>query len=170
MGERCTSQKQHLYSLPSFLTCFPSPHRYARLGLARVGLPPGLGLDPERVEAMLKQQGRVVVFFSLSLLLAPVVETLVLLDRMIYLQENGELSLLHLPTPHLQLRLCVSPCRCGQPAGSPFQPQFFPKKFCAGGSETEEKRPRLTEFVQTLCLILRLDERVLDFQFLLFGF
>ncbi|CAJ1063097.1 protein RRNAD1 [Xyrichtys novacula] len=62
---------------------------YARLGLARVGLPPGLPLDPDRVEAMLQQQGRVVVYFSLSLLLAPVVETLVLLDRMIYLQENG---------------------------------------------------------------------------------
>ncbi|XP_062278408.1 protein RRNAD1 [Scomber scombrus] len=62
---------------------------YARLGLPRVGLPPGMPLDPERVEAMLKLQGRVVVYFSLSLLLAPVVETLVLLDRMIYLQENG---------------------------------------------------------------------------------
>uniref|UniRef100_UPI0037E7A0AB methyltransferase-like protein 25B n=1 Tax=Semicossyphus pulcher TaxID=241346 RepID=UPI0037E7A0AB len=62
---------------------------YARLGLARVGLPPGLHLDPEQVEAMLKQQGRVVVYFSLALLLAPVVETLVLLDRMMYLQENG---------------------------------------------------------------------------------
>lgn len=66
------------------------PLRYARLGLARVSLPPGLPLDPERVEAMLKQQGRVVVYFSLALLLAPVVETLVLLDRMIYLQENGD--------------------------------------------------------------------------------
>lgn len=64
--------------------------RYACLGLARVGLPPDLPLDPELVEAMLRQQNRVVVYFSLSLLLAPVVETLVLLDRMIYLQENGE--------------------------------------------------------------------------------
>lgn len=62
---------------------------YARLGLARVGLPPDLPLDPARVEALLEQQGRVVVYFSLSLLLAPAVETLVLLDRMIYLQENG---------------------------------------------------------------------------------
>ncbi|XP_047453974.1 protein RRNAD1 [Mugil cephalus] len=62
---------------------------YARLGLLRVGLPPDLPLHPERVKAMLKQQGRVVVYFSLALLLAPVVETLVLLDRMIYLQENG---------------------------------------------------------------------------------
>lgn len=73
-----------------FIYVFYAPHRYARLGLARVGLPPGLVLDPERVEAMLKQQSRVVVYFSLALLLAPVVETLVLLDRMIYLQENGE--------------------------------------------------------------------------------
>lgn len=40
---------------------------------------------------MLKQQNKVVVYFTLSLLLAPVVETLVLLDRMIYLEENGEL-------------------------------------------------------------------------------
>lgn len=50
------------------------------------------------MEALLEQQGRVVVYFSLSLLLAPVVETLVLLDRMIYLQENGETS----PTSHLE--------------------------------------------------------------------
>ncbi|CAG6014419.1 unnamed protein product [Menidia menidia] len=64
-------------------------NEYARLGLARVGLPPALPLDPARVEAMLKHEGRVVVYFSLALLLAPVVETLVLLDRMIYLQENG---------------------------------------------------------------------------------
>ncbi|XP_056141746.1 protein RRNAD1 [Lampris incognitus] len=62
---------------------------YARLGLPRVGLPAELPLDLGRLEAMLKQQGRVVVYFSLALLLAPVVETLVLLDRMIFLQENG---------------------------------------------------------------------------------
>uniref|UniRef100_A0A672FQP0 Methyltransferase domain-containing protein n=1 Tax=Salarias fasciatus TaxID=181472 RepID=A0A672FQP0_SALFA len=62
---------------------------YARLGLARVGLDPDLPLDPQRVAAMLERQGRVVVYFSLSLLLAPVVESLVLLDRMIYLQESG---------------------------------------------------------------------------------
>lgn len=62
---------------------------YARLGLVRVGLPPDLPLDPERVESLLEQQRRVVVYFSLSLLLAPVVESLVLLDRIIFLQENG---------------------------------------------------------------------------------
>uniref|UniRef100_A0A673A8S8 Ribosomal RNA adenine dimethylase domain containing 1 n=1 Tax=Sphaeramia orbicularis TaxID=375764 RepID=A0A673A8S8_9TELE len=63
---------------------------YARLGLVRVGLPAMLPLDAERMETMLDQQVRVVVYFSLSMLLAPVVETLVLLDRMIYLQENGD--------------------------------------------------------------------------------
>ncbi|XP_076592683.1 methyltransferase-like protein 25B isoform X3 [Chaetodon auriga] len=78
---------------------------YARLGLARVGLPPGLPLDPEQVEAMLKQQVRVVVYFSLALLLAPVVETLVLLDRMIYLQENGvDSQLVPLFDPNLSPR------------------------------------------------------------------
>jgi hypothetical protein len=32
----------------------------------------------------------VVAFFSLALLLAPLVETLILLDRLLYLQEQGE--------------------------------------------------------------------------------
>ncbi|XP_027005209.2 protein RRNAD1 isoform X1 [Tachysurus fulvidraco] len=62
---------------------------YARLGLTRVGLPADLTFDPVNVEGLLEQQGRVVVYFSLALLLAPVVETLVLLDRMLFLQERG---------------------------------------------------------------------------------
>ncbi|XP_051999995.1 protein RRNAD1 [Xyrauchen texanus] len=62
---------------------------YVRLALPRVGLPVDLPFDPASVDAMLAQQGRVVVYFSLVLLLAPVVETLVLLDRMIFLQERG---------------------------------------------------------------------------------
>ncbi|XP_019896881.2 protein RRNAD1 isoform X2 [Esox lucius] len=74
-----TIKKAHLLSFTE----------YARLGLPRVGLPPDLPLDADRVEAMLRQEGRVVVYFSLALLLAPVVETLVLLDRMLYLQEKG---------------------------------------------------------------------------------
>lgn len=90
-----------------------------------MGLPPDLPLDPARVEALLEQQGRVVVYFSLSLLLAPAVETLVLLDRMIYLQENGKAG------PHLTYGTLASrlPCnfsalkllslfRCGQQTGS----------------------------------------------------
>ncbi|XP_059423982.1 protein RRNAD1 [Carassius carassius] len=62
---------------------------YARLALPRVGLPADLPFDSDAVDAMLAQQGRVVAYFSLVLLLAPVVETLVLLDRMIFLQERG---------------------------------------------------------------------------------
>ncbi|XP_053699725.1 protein RRNAD1 isoform X1 [Synchiropus splendidus] len=62
---------------------------YARLGLARVGLSPDLPVDSQRVESMLRHQNRVVVFYSLCLLLSPVVETLVLLDRMLFLQEHG---------------------------------------------------------------------------------
>ncbi|KAF5907733.1 protein RRNAD1, partial [Clarias magur] len=61
---------------------------YARLGFTRVGLPADLTFDPVSVGALLEQQGRVVVYFSLALLLAPVVETLVLLDRMLFLQER----------------------------------------------------------------------------------
>ncbi|XP_072316482.1 methyltransferase-like protein 25B [Eucyclogobius newberryi] len=78
---------------------------YARLGLPRVGLPPDLPLDSARVEAMLEHQGRVVVFFSLALLLAPAVESLVLLDRIIYLQENGvDSQLVPLFNPNLSPR------------------------------------------------------------------
>ncbi|XP_060112696.1 methyltransferase-like protein 25B [Heteronotia binoei] len=62
---------------------------YIRLGLQRVGLDPNVALDHVALESMLGQQQRVVAFFSLALLLAPVVETLILLDRMIYLQEQG---------------------------------------------------------------------------------
>ncbi|XP_062848541.1 protein RRNAD1 [Trichomycterus rosablanca] len=62
---------------------------YARLGLSRVGLPGDLAYDSAFVEGLLEQHGRVVVYFSLALLLAPVVESLVLLDRMLFLQERG---------------------------------------------------------------------------------
>lgn len=62
---------------------------YARLALPRVGLPADLPFDAVAVDEMLAHQGKVVVYFSLVLLLAPVVETLVLLDRMIFLQERG---------------------------------------------------------------------------------
>ncbi|EMP31335.1 Protein RRNAD1 [Chelonia mydas] len=62
---------------------------YARLGLQCVGLDPAAPLDRACVDSMLAQQQNVVAFFSLALLLAPLVETLILLDRMIYLQEQG---------------------------------------------------------------------------------
>ncbi|NXF56322.1 RRNAD protein, partial [Oceanites oceanicus] len=64
--------------------------QYARLGLPRVGLDPAaIPLDSVAVEAMLDQQHKVVAFFSLTLLLAPLVETLILLDRLLYLREQG---------------------------------------------------------------------------------
>ncbi|XP_053225977.1 methyltransferase-like protein 25B isoform X2 [Podarcis raffonei] len=62
---------------------------YARLGLERVGLDPHARLEPGPLQALLAQEGKVVAFFSLALLLAPLVETLLLLDRMIFLQEEG---------------------------------------------------------------------------------
>ncbi|XP_023657192.1 methyltransferase-like protein 25B isoform X2 [Paramormyrops kingsleyae] len=74
-----TIKKAHLLSFSE----------YARLGLPRVSLPPDLPLDDAKLGALLRQEGRVVVYFSLVLLLAPVVESLVLLDRMLYLQERG---------------------------------------------------------------------------------
>lgn len=65
-------------------------HRYARLGLTLVGLDSAaVPLDSESVCAMLCQQHKVVAFFSLVLLLAPLVETLILLDRLLYLREQG---------------------------------------------------------------------------------
>ncbi|XP_061462898.1 methyltransferase-like protein 25B isoform X2 [Rhineura floridana] len=62
---------------------------YARLGLEGVGLDPGARLDSAAWEAMLAQEQKVVAFFSLALLLAPLAETLLLMDRTIFLQEQG---------------------------------------------------------------------------------
>ncbi|KAK2525045.1 hypothetical protein Q9233_009092 [Columba guinea] len=75
-----TVRKAHALSFP----------QYARLGLPRVGLDPGaVPLDSAAVGAMLEQQHKVVAFLSLALLLAPLVETLILLDRLLYLREQG---------------------------------------------------------------------------------
>ncbi|NP_001089353.1 methyltransferase like 25B L homeolog [Xenopus laevis] len=62
---------------------------YAREGLKRVGLDPDTTLDEVLVDRMLSQHQKVVAFFSLALLLAPLIETLILLDRMIFLHEQG---------------------------------------------------------------------------------
>ncbi|NWW84772.1 RRNAD protein, partial [Rhynochetos jubatus] len=75
-----TVKKAHALTFP----------QYARLGLPCVGLDPAaVALDSEAVGAMLEQQHKVVAFFSLTLLLAPLVETLILLDRLLYLREQG---------------------------------------------------------------------------------
>ncbi|CAH2327093.1 RRNAD1 isoform X1 [Pelobates cultripes] len=62
---------------------------YAMLGLRRVGLDPNTPVCEELVGNMLAQQQNVVAFFSLALLLAPLVETLILLDRMIFMHQEG---------------------------------------------------------------------------------
>ncbi|XP_041098944.1 protein RRNAD1 isoform X2 [Polyodon spathula] len=83
---------------------------YARMGLQCLGLPTDWPLDWDPVlEGLLAQQGRVVAYFCLVLLLAPAVESLVLLDRMLYLSQEGldcELVL------SLSLSLSLS-CRIG---------------------------------------------------------
>lgn len=48
----------------------------------------------------LLQWKRVVIFYTLRLLLAPLVETILLLDRLLYLKEHGKNSLrMMLPRP-----------------------------------------------------------------------
>lgn len=64
--------------------------RYVQRGLQRVGLDPQLPLSLAALQAQQAQENRVVAFFSLALLLAPLVETLILLDRLLHLQEQGE--------------------------------------------------------------------------------
>ncbi|XP_069805871.1 methyltransferase-like protein 25B [Dendropsophus ebraccatus] len=64
-------------------------NEYAKQGLQRVGLDPDTVYNTTLVDDMLAQHQKVVSFFSLALLLAPLVETLILLDRMIFLQEQG---------------------------------------------------------------------------------
>lgn len=55
-----------------------------------MGLDPQLPLNLAALQAYQAQENRVVAFFSLALLLAPLVETLILLDRLLYLQEQGK--------------------------------------------------------------------------------
>ncbi|XP_069073933.1 methyltransferase-like protein 25B isoform X1 [Pleurodeles waltl] len=62
---------------------------YAYLGLERLGLRTDIPLDGHSIKSMLNQSQNVVAYFSLALLLAPLIETLILLDRMIFLHEQG---------------------------------------------------------------------------------
>ncbi|KAI4579522.1 hypothetical protein MJT46_000890 [Ovis ammon polii x Ovis aries] len=81
---------------------------YVQRGLQRVGLDPHLPLNVAALEAHQAQENRVVAFFSLALLLAPLVETLILLDRLLYLQEQGfHAELLPIFSPELSPRNLV---------------------------------------------------------------
>ncbi|XP_069796545.1 methyltransferase-like protein 25B [Narcine bancroftii] len=74
-----SSKKTHLLPFPD----------YVRAGLQRLGLDAGAQWDTGQVQAMLEQEGKVLAYFCLSLTLAPAIESLILLDRVIYLQEQG---------------------------------------------------------------------------------
>nr|XP_008262522.1 methyltransferase-like protein 25B isoform X2 [Oryctolagus cuniculus] len=81
---------------------------YVQRGLQRVGLDPQLPLNLAALQAHQAQENRVVAFFSLALLLAPLVETLILLDRLLYLQEHGfHAELLPIFSPELSPRNLV---------------------------------------------------------------
>ncbi|XP_015427210.1 PREDICTED: protein RRNAD1 [Myotis davidii] len=81
---------------------------YVQRGLQRVGLDPQLPLNLAALRAHQAQENRVVAFFSLALLLAPLVETLILLDRLLFLQEQGFHSeLLPIFSPELSPRNLV---------------------------------------------------------------
>lgn len=49
-------------------------------------------LVSERIQSCLDQWQRVVIFYSLRLMLAPVIETIVQLDRLLYLAEEGKIK------------------------------------------------------------------------------
>ncbi|XP_063276503.1 methyltransferase-like protein 25B isoform X1 [Prinia subflava] len=85
-------RKAHALSFlhPAWDSPAPFHGRYAHLGLPLAGLDPaGVPLDSGAVGAMLEQQHKVVAFCTLGQLLAPAVETLILLDRLLYLREQG---------------------------------------------------------------------------------
>ncbi|NXV07305.1 RRNAD protein, partial [Cettia cetti] len=82
--------KRHLGLQPGRKAHALSFPQYAHLGLLLAGLDPaGVPLDSGDVGAMLEQQHKVVAFCTLGQLLAPAVETLILLDRLLYLREQG---------------------------------------------------------------------------------
>lgn len=47
-------------------------------------------LSSQHVKSCLEQWQRVVIFYTLRLMVAPVIETIVQLDRLLYLAEQGE--------------------------------------------------------------------------------
>ncbi|RLV87521.1 hypothetical protein DV515_00015652 [Chloebia gouldiae] len=101
--------KRHLGLQPGRKAHGLSFPQYAQLGLPLAGLDPaGIPLDSGAVGAMLEQQHKVVAFCTLGQLLAPAVETLILLDRLLYLREQGfHCALLPLFNPRFSPRNLV---------------------------------------------------------------
>ncbi|XP_047984547.1 methyltransferase-like protein 25B isoform X2 [Leguminivora glycinivorella] len=67
-------------------------HQYSTLALERLNIPV---VDVARGESDLLQWRRVVTLYTLRLALAPLVETVVLLDRVLYVLEHGLLCEIH---------------------------------------------------------------------------
>ncbi|XP_038624878.1 protein RRNAD1 [Tachyglossus aculeatus] len=81
---------------------------YASKGLRQAGLDPTTPLDTAAIGARLAQEPRVTAFVSLLQLLAPLAETLMLLDRVLFLQERGcQAEVLPLFCPELSPRNLV---------------------------------------------------------------
>ena len=55
-------------------------------------LPPDLQSHQEEINKMLARWRSVVTFFALGILMSPLIETIVLLDRCLYLKEQGEIK------------------------------------------------------------------------------
>ena len=64
---------------------------YAKVAFTRLDFDPpnDADFDEDEIEAMLKQQNQVITIFTLAFMLGPVIESVILLDRVIYLAENG---------------------------------------------------------------------------------
>ena len=66
--------------------------RYAVKALGRLNLDPDLNESQlDRAQQRLSNWNHIVAFYTLRLVLAPVIETLILLDRVLYLHEQGML-------------------------------------------------------------------------------
>nr|XP_031362768.1 protein RRNAD1 [Lonchura striata domestica] len=119
--------KRHLGLQPGRKAHGLSFPQYAQLGLPLAGLDPAeFQLDSEAVGAMLEQQHKVVAFCTLGQLLAPAVETLILLDRLLYLREQGGHGHGRQGDPPLLFPLSLDPCLCSQLSFA-----FFPGFHCA---------------------------------------
>ena len=70
--------------------------RYAQKAFKRLNLefPNDESIMDEEIAGMLKQWNKVIVLFTLAQMLGPVVETVILLDRLIFLAENGKYTIL----------------------------------------------------------------------------
>ncbi|KAI0215792.1 Protein RRNAD1, partial [Lamellibrachia satsuma] len=88
--EKCPSMQHGSVKLTMRKAHHMSFKEYAKVGLKRLGLATDVSeSQEERAQKKLGRWREVVAFFSLRLCLLPVVETVVLLDRMLFLAQNG---------------------------------------------------------------------------------